>query len=100
MSSAPGTPVLSARAASSTTDAKLYSADLPSISLFFPTQPWVFTSDLTGPNAHAYADLDDNDSASPSEDEVSMIGRSSVATSTESSRRGRSSFTCPWSSPS
>jgi peptide/nickel transport system substrate-binding protein len=29
--------------------AKLYSADLPSISLFFPTQPWVFTSDLTGP---------------------------------------------------
>jgi peptide/nickel transport system substrate-binding protein len=29
--------------------AKLYSSDLPAISLFFPTQPWVFTSDLTGP---------------------------------------------------
>ncbi|MEA2638834.1 MAG: peptide/nickel transport system substrate-binding protein, partial [Chloroflexota bacterium] len=29
--------------------AKLSSIDLPAISLFFPTQPWVFTSDLTGP---------------------------------------------------
>jgi len=29
--------------------AKLYSSELPAISLFFPTQPWVFTSDLTGP---------------------------------------------------
>jgi peptide/nickel transport system substrate-binding protein len=29
--------------------AKVYSAELPSISLFFPTQPWVFTADLTGP---------------------------------------------------
>jgi len=29
--------------------AKLSSTDLPAISLFFPTQPCVFTSDLTGP---------------------------------------------------
>lgn len=33
--------------------AKLYGSDLPAISLFFPTQPWVFTSDLTGPQAAA-----------------------------------------------
>jgi peptide/nickel transport system substrate-binding protein len=33
--------------------AKLYSSDLPAISLFFPTQPWVFTSDLTGPRPAA-----------------------------------------------
>ena len=29
--------------------ARVYSSELPSISLFFPTQPWVFTADLTGP---------------------------------------------------
>jgi peptide/nickel transport system substrate-binding protein len=33
--------------------AKLHNSDLPAISLFFPTQPWVFSSDLRGPRPAA-----------------------------------------------
>ena len=33
--------------------ARLHNSDFPAISLFFPTQPWVFTSDLTGPRSGA-----------------------------------------------
>lgn len=33
--------------------AKLHNGDFPAISLFFPAQPWVFTSDLTGPKPAA-----------------------------------------------
>ena len=29
--------------------AKLYSAEVPAISLFFPITPWVFTSNVIGP---------------------------------------------------